>query len=145
MASSINDRGEILAFCLTSGNVDDRNWEVLERLTREMYGKLFADRGYLSVKLFEKLWERKIQLITKLKKNMKNKFMDYTDKLLLRKRAVIESVYDFLKNVCQIEHSRHRSVTGFLVNVVSALVAYSFLPSKPSLGISPLVQDILPF
>ena len=60
-----------------------RNWEVLEYLTREMYGKLFADRGYLSEKLFEKLWERKIQLITKLKKNMKNKLMDYTDKLIL--------------------------------------------------------------
>ena len=142
---AINDRGEILAFCLTSGNVDDRNWEVLERLTREMYGKLFTDRGYLSAKLFEELWKRKIQLITKLKKNMKNKLMDYTDKLLLRKRAVIESVYDFLKNVCQIEHSRHRSVAGFLVNVVSALVAYSFLPSKPSLGISPLDQALLPF
>ena len=69
---AINDRGEILAFCLTSGNVDDRNWKVLDRLTREMYGKLFADRGYLSSSLFEKLWERKIQLITKLKKNMKN-------------------------------------------------------------------------
>ena len=58
-------------------------------------GKLFADRGYLFAKLFEKLWERKIQLFTKLKKNMKNKLMAYTDKLLLRKRAVIESVYEF--------------------------------------------------
>ena len=140
---AINDRGEILAFCLTSGNVDDRNWKVLDRLTREMYGKLFADRGYLSASLFEKLWERKIQLITKLKKNMKNKLMNCTDKLLLRKRAVIESVNDFLKNVCQIEHSRYRSVSGFFINVISALVAYSFLPNKPSVGFFPHAQDLI--
>lgn len=139
---AINDRGEILAFCLTSGNVDDRNWKVLDRLIREMYGKLFADRGYLSSSLFEKLWERKIQLITKLKKNMKNKLMDYTEKLLLRKRAVIESVNDFLKNICQIEHSRYRSVSGFFINVISALVAYSFLPNKPSVGLFPHAQDL---
>ena len=143
---AINDRGEILAFCLTPGNVDDRDWKVLDRLTKEMYGKLFADRGYLSAKLFEKLWqERGIQLITKLKKNMKNKLMAYTDKILLRKRAVIESVNDFLKNECYIEHSRHRSGTNFLVNVVSALIAYSFLPSKPSLGSLPLLNEALVF
>lgn len=142
---AINDRGEILAFCLTAGNIDDRNGKVLDRLTREMYGKLFADRGYLSAKLFEKLWERKIQLITKLKKNMKNKLMDYTDKVLLRKRAVIEAVNDFLKNICQIEHSRHRSVAGFLVNVIAALTAYSFLPSKPSLGFSEPHRELLSF
>lgn len=132
---AINDRGEILAFCLTTGNVDDRDWSVLERLTREMFGKLFGDRGYLSPSLFEKLWERDIQFITKLRKNMKNKLMDYTDKLLLRKRAIIESVNDFLKNTCQIEHSRYRSVTGLIANVISGLVAYSFLPTKPSLHI----------
>ena len=133
---AINDKGEILSFCLTSGNVDDRDWNVLDRLTREMYGKLFADKGYLSPKLFEKLWERNIQLITKVRKNMENKLMDYTDKLLLRKRAIIESVNDFLKNVCQIEHSRYRSVSSLVLNVISGLVAYSFLPNKPSLHIS---------
>ena len=96
----INDMVEILSVCLTSGNVDDRNWEVVSRLTKELYGKLFADRGYLSQKLFEKLFDRNITLVTKLKKNMKNKLVDFSDKLLLRKRAVIESVNDFLKNVC---------------------------------------------
>ena len=67
---------------------------------------------------------------------MENKLMDYTDKLLLRKRAIIESVNDFLKNVCQIEHSRYRSVSSLVLNVISGLVAYSFLPNKPSLHIS---------
>ena len=136
---AINDRGEILSFCLTSGNVDDRDWKVMERLTREMFGKLFADKGYISPKLFEKLWERDIQLVTKVRKNMQNKLMEFTDKILLRKRAVIESVNDFLKNICQIEHSRHRSVTNFLVNTISGLIAYSFLPKLPSLHFS---QDI---
>ena len=96
---------------------------------------------FASPKLFEKLWERGIQLVTKVKKNMKNKLLDFTDKLLLRKRAVIESVNDFLKNICQIEHSRYRSVSSFLINVISGLIAYSFLPSKPSLHISPFDQS----
>ena len=107
--------GEILSVCLTSGNVDDRNWEVIARLTKEIYGKLFADRGYVSQKLFEKLFEQNIQLVTRLRNNMKNKLMDFSERLLLRKRAVIESVNDFLKNICQIEHSRHRSVDNFLL------------------------------
>ena len=129
----VNDRGEILSFCLTAGNVDDRDWDTLSKLTKEIFGKLFADRGYLSQKLFEKLYRNDILLITKLKKNMKNRLMDMHDKIILRKRAIIESVNDFLKNICQIEHSRHRSVDNFLVNLVSGLVAYSFLPKKPSL------------
>lgn len=132
----INDKGEILSFCLTSGNVDDRNWDVISHLTKEIYGKLFADRGYLSKNLFEKLFERNIALVTKLKKNMKNKLMSLSDKFLIRKRAIIESVNDFLKNICQIEHSRHRSIENFLVNILSALIAYSFLPKKPSLHLN---------
>lgn len=129
----INDRGEIISFCLTSGNVDDRNIDVIKRLTKEIYGKLFADRGYLSQRLFEQLLNNNITLITKIRKNMKNKLMDLTDKLLLRKRAVIESVNDFLKNICQIEHSRHRSPINFIVNLIAGLVAYSFIPKKPTL------------
>lgn len=135
----INDMGEILSVCLTSGNVDDRDWNVISRLTKQIYGKLFADRGYLSQKLFEKLLDRNITLITKIKKNMKNKLVSFSDKLLLRKRAVIESVNDFLKNICQIEHSRHRSVDNFFVNLLSALVAYSFIPKKPSLNFDSLL------
>ena len=133
---AINDSGEIIAFCLTSGNVDDRDWAVISKLTREMFGKVFADKGYLSASLFERLYSQGVQLVTKLKKNMKNKLMDITDKILLRKRAVIECVNDFLKNICQIEHSRHRSAANFFINVISGLVAYSFLPKKPSLYIS---------
>ena len=130
----INDKGEILSFCLTSGNVDDRDESVMDSLTKEIFGKLFADRGYISQKLFEKLLKRDITLITRAKKNMKNKLMNLYDRLMLRKRTVIESVNDFLKNICEIEHSRHRSITNFLVNLLSALAAYSFLPKKPSIS-----------
>ncbi|MDR0684907.1 MAG: IS982 family transposase [Spirochaetaceae bacterium] len=129
----INDCGEICSFCLTSGNVDDRNMDVIDCLCRELKGKLFGDRGYICRELFESLYKRGIQLITRLRKNMKNKLMDMSDKLLLRKRAVIESVNDFLKNICQVEHSRHRSPVNFLVNLLAALSAYSFLPRKPSI------------
>jgi hypothetical protein len=129
----INDRGETCSFCLTPGNVDDRNTDVIDRLCRELKGKLFGDRGYICQELFERLYKQGIQLITRIKKNMKNKLMDMGDKLLLRKRAVIESVNDFLKNICQVEHSRHRSPINFLVNMLAALSAYSFLPHKPSL------------
>ena len=129
----INDRGEICSFCLTAGNVDDRNIDVIDQLCRELYGKLFGDRGYISKELFEHLYRKNIQLITKLRKNMKNVLMEMRDKILLRKRAVIESVNDFLKNICQVEHSRHRSVVNFLVNLLAAISAYSFLPHKPSI------------
>jgi hypothetical protein len=129
----INEQGEILSFCLTSGNVDDRNEAVMDSLTKEIFGKLFADRGYISQELFEKLLKKDITLVTRAKKNMKNKLMNLYDRLMLRKRTVIESVNDFLKNICEIEHSRHRSITNFLVNLLSALAAYSFLPKKPSI------------
>ena len=131
---SINDCGEILGFCLTPGNKDDRNPEVMDHITKNIFGKLFADKGYISKKLASKLQENGIQLVTKQKKNSKIKgLMEFSDKILLRKRAVIESVNDFLKNICQIEHSRHRSCCNFVVNLVSGIAAYSFLPKKPSI------------
>ena len=131
---TINECGEILNFYLTPGNVDDRNREVIAQLTKNIYGKLVADKGYISQNLMEELLENDIMLITKQKKNAKNKkLMKLCDRILLRKRAVIESVNDFLKNTCQIEHSRHRSGCNFITNLVSGLVTYSFLPKKPSI------------
>lgn len=129
----VNDKGEILSFYLTPGNIDDRNPKIIEQLTKELFGKLFGDKGYLSQKISDILYSKGIQLITKLKKNMKNKLMLMEDKILLRKRSIIETINDHLKNICQIEHSRHRSLTNFMVNIVSGLIAYSFLPKKPSL------------
>jgi hypothetical protein len=129
----INDKGEILSCVLTAGNIDDRDESVINPLTENLFGKLIGDKGYLSQKIFDSLFARGIQLITKIRKNMKNKLMLIEDKLLLRKRAVIESVNDQLKNISQIEHSRHRSVSNFFVNVLSGIIAYSFREKKPSI------------
>jgi hypothetical protein len=135
----VNDRGELLAFCLTPGNVDDRRpVPKLLRRVRRLFGKLFADRGYISQPLAEQLLvEQGVSLITKLRKNMHNRLLDLSDKLLLRKRAIIETIYDQLKNICQIEHTRHRSPVNFLVNLVAGLIAYCHQPKKPALDLDP--------
>jgi hypothetical protein len=129
----INDQGELLGVKITAGNVDDR--DPVPELARALFGKLFGDRGYISQALFEQLWERGVQLITKLRKNMKNKLLPLFDKLLLRKRSIIETVNDQLKNISQIEHSRHRSPFNFFVNLMAGRVAYTFREKKPSLNI----------
>lgn len=123
-----------MAFKLTPGNIDDR--EPVPELTKDIFGKLFGDRGYISQKLFEQLLSRGVHLITKLKNNMRNRLMPVMDKLLLRKRAIIESVNDQLKNISQIEHSRHRSIFNFMVNIVTSLIAYTFQPKKPSIDLT---------
>jgi hypothetical protein len=131
----VNDRGELLAFQVTPGNVDDR--EPVPRLTKGLTGKIFGDKGYISKALFEALLADDLQLITKLRKNMANRLMPLFDKLMLRKRALIETINDQLKNISQIEHSRHRSVANFMVNLVAGLVAYTHQPKKPSLNLMP--------
>lgn len=139
----INDKGELMSFYLTKGNVDDRNIKVVKNMTKDLFGKLFGDKGYLSKALFDTLFQDGIQLFTKLKKNMKSHIMSLKDKVLLRKRAVIETVNDELKNHCQIEHSRHRSLNGFFFNIMAALTAYSFFPKKPSLNIQTVKDNQL--
>jgi hypothetical protein len=138
----INDRGELLGVMITPGNTDDR--KPVPRLAKRLWGKLFGDRGYVSQPLFEQLWEHDVQLITKLKKNMKNKLLPLLDKLLLRKRALIEAVNDQLKNICQLEHTRHRSVLNFLVNLLAALIAYTYREKKPSLDLQATEMALLP-
>ncbi|SFJ06125.1 Transposase DDE domain-containing protein [Nitrosomonas sp. Nm34] len=123
----------MLGVKITAGNVDDR--DPVPELTRFLFGKLFGDQEYLSQSLFEQLWEQGVQLVTRVRKNMKNKLLPLFDKLLLRKRSVIETVNDPLKNSSQIEHSRHRSPVSFFVNLIAGLVAYTFREKKPSLNI----------
>jgi len=118
------------------GNVDDR--KPVPTLCKRLFGKLIADRGYISQALFEQLLETfNVQLITRIKKNMKNRLMPMIDKLLLRKRAVIESVMDQLKNISQIEHTRHRSPINAFINIIAGLVVYCHQPQKTSLAIIP--------
>lgn len=132
-----NDRGELLEVALTAGNVDDR--KPVPAMVKRLFGKIFADRGYLSKALFQQLLNTfGIQLITKLKKNMKNQLMPLADKILLRKRAIAETIIDQLKNISQIEHSRHRSPVNFVINVVCGLIAYCHQSKKPSLHLGEL-------
>lgn len=129
----INDKGEILSFFLTKGNVDDRDAKAITNMTKEIFGKLFGDKGYISKALSDLLFGNGIQLITAVRRNMKSKALSNEEKLLLRKRSVIETVNDELKNICQVEHTRHRSINGFLINIMGAIAAYSFFPKKPSI------------
>ena len=131
---AINERGEILGFYLTAANVDER--KTADWITQNLTGKLVGDKGYLSSSLFETLMKRGLQLITKLRSNMKNRFVAMADKLLLRKRALIETVNDQLKNISNIEHTRHRSLWNFLGNLASGLIAYSWKEKKPSLNLN---------
>jgi len=138
---AVNERGEILGFYLTAANVDERapaDW-----ITQDLWGKLVGDKGYISKDLFEKLMRRGLKLITKLRRNMKNRFLEMEDKLLLRKRAIIETVNDQLKNISNIEHTRHRSIWNFLGNLASGLIAYCLKEKKPSLNLN--FKDLVSF
>jgi transposase len=131
------DRGELLNLMLTPGNVDDRR--PVPKLVRKLFGKLFADKGYISKKLAEELLRTfNVQLVTGIRSNMKNILMPWMDKLLLRKRAIVETSIDQLKNISQIEPSRHRSPINFLINLLCALIAYCQQPKKPSLHLGTL-------
>ena len=138
----VNDQGELLAFQLTPGNVDDR--KPVPQMARELWGKLVGDRGYLSQPLFEQLYQQGLQLITPIRKNMQNRLMLLQDKLLLRKRSVIETIIDQLKNISQIVHSRHRSPVNFLVNLVAGLTAYTWQSKKPSIHLADNELALLP-
>ena len=110
--------------------------------SHKIFGKLFGDKGYISKDLFEQLFIEGVHLITKIKKNMKNSLMLLQDKIALRKRALIETVNDELKNICQVEHTRHRSFDNFITNLLSELIAYSFFDKKPSINLQENIVDL---
>ena len=114
------------------------------KLHKNIFGKLYGDKGYISKDLFEKLFVDGVHLITKIRKNMKNALMLIHDKIVLRKRVLIETVNDELKNICQIEHTRHRSFHNFITNLLSGLIAYSFFPKKPSINLNKEFVDLKP-
>jgi hypothetical protein len=139
----VNDEGELLALRVTPGHVDDRR--PVARLATGRGGQLCGDRGYISQALHDLLLGQGLALLTKLRKNMKNRVMRLWDTWLLRQRALIETIHDQLKNISHIEQTRHRRVPGFMVNLVAGLVAYSYRPTKPSLGLrrDPLVPMLV--
>jgi len=138
----VNDCGDLLAFYVTPGNVDDRH--PVPKLAQHLFGKLFGDKGYISQPLADQLLQQDVHLITGLRKNMKNRLLLLVDKVMLRKRALIETITDQLKNISQVAHTRHRSVDNFLVNLVAGLIAYTHQPKKPSLNLRNESLALLP-
>jgi hypothetical protein len=139
----VNDRGELLDLCFTPGNVDDRKPVGALAASADLFGRLVGDKGYISRDLFGRLFARGLRLITRIKTNMKNCLMPLFDKPLLRKRAIIETIIDRLKNVCQVEHSRHRSPVNYFADVVAGLVAYTCGDNLPSLDLRPDELNLL--
>jgi Transposase DDE domain len=130
----INKNGEIIDFVITPGNVADNNLSVIQKLLKNVWGKIFGDKGYLlNQNLWQKLYLEGKQVITKIRSNMKNKLVELADKVMLKKRGVVESVGAVLKEDLNIEHSRYRSPITLFINVFSALIAYQFRPKKPSI------------
>jgi transposase len=130
----INSKGELLRLKLTPGNVDDR--KPMPELCQGLFGQLFADKGYIAQWLTEALAEQGLQLITTLKKNMKPVPRTDFEKAILRRRSLIETVFDELKNLCQIEHTRHRSHVNFVVNLMAGITAYCLSDNKPTLSLT---------
>lgn len=116
---------------MTPGHVADV--AMLEKLSKGIFGKLFGDKGYISSEIGKTLLNRGLHLFNTIRSNMKQKLLSWQDRLLLRKRSLIETVNDQLKNISQIEHTRHRSSQNFLINLLAGIAAYSLQPKKPSL------------
>jgi transposase len=128
----VDDKGNLMRVKLTPGNVDDRC--VVDPMTKGMIGVLFGDKGYLGQNLFHRLYQRGLKLVTGVKKKMKNILMPWHEKILLRKRSLIETVFDFLKNKQQLEHTRHRSGVNAFIHILTTLIAYQLKPTKPSIS-----------
>jgi hypothetical protein len=118
---------------ISQGNMDDKVSSRSENFLEKIFGKFFDDMGYISDKLCEILFTDGIQLVTRIRNNMKNSLMTMHDQIMLRKWSIIETVNYELKNMCQVEHYRHRSFFKFVVNILSDLATYSFFPKKPSI------------
>ena len=128
----INHKGQIVAFKATAGNTDDR--QPLEAMSAALQGKVFADKGYLSKSLLLRLWQRGLHLVTGIRRNMKNYLMPMLDKLLLRKRFIIETLFDKLKSHMGLEHTRRRSPMNALVHIISCLAATTLAQPKVNMG-----------
>ncbi len=129
----VNAVGELVNAFITPANVSDSSEATIKRLFKGLSGVAFADKGFINSKAFEALLQNGLKLITTIRSNMKNKLLELKEKLLLKKRGMVEAVIEILKSLCDIEHSRHRSPVNMLVNTYAALCAYTTLERKPSI------------
>ena len=132
----INSKGDIMNFLLTNGSIHDV--KVVDKLSDKLKGWLFGDKGYISNSLSKSLKERGLELFTSIKKNMKKKILDPLQKHYMKQRNIIETMIGQLKHMMTIDHTRHRSIMNFQVNVLGGLLAYIFKPKKVSVGFSKL-------
>ena len=137
----VNYRGEIVAAKLTTGNVHDT--QPVPELAKGLTDKLYGDKGYLSKALEEKLFNRGVSMITNVRKNMKARALSLWDRAMLSRRFIIETINDQLKNISQIEHSRHRSINGFMLNLMGGLVAYCLKERKPTLNMTDVERNMM--
>jgi hypothetical protein len=126
----INNLGAINSFLITPANFSDNNKAVLDVLFNGLKGKCFGDKGYIST-FFDYFYQNGLQIVTKVRKNMKNALVQMYDKIWLRKRAIIESVNDLLMSVLDIDHTRHRSPWNSIVHIIGGVIAYHYYPEKP--------------
>lgn len=138
-----NEHGELLNFMISPGDVDERKPLEYKAFVEFIYEKLVGDKGYIGKNLFQILFVDGIQLITKLKSNMTGVLMSVSDKLLLRRIAIIETINDELKNIVQAEHSRHRTFDNFIVNLLGAITTYCCFLKKPCINISRTIDTQL--
>lgn len=127
----VNHKGHLMAVKITPGNTDDR--DPLSDMTKGLTGKCFADKGYIGKEIFKKLWDQGMHLVTGIRKNMKNHLMPFIDKVLLRKRFIIETIFGVMKTDFNLEHSRHRSPTNAFVSILACLVDYTYKANKPQI------------
>ncbi|RUQ78105.1 IS982 family transposase [Legionella septentrionalis] len=135
----INHKGELVAFCITKGNVDDRI--PLEPLFKNLEGLAAGDKGYLSKEKTESLLAKGLRLITRVRRNMKEKTINLFEQVFLNHRGLVETVIEQLKSICHIDHSRHRKPDNFVINLLSGLMAYMLKPRKPSLNLHTKIRN----
>lgn len=124
-----NAKGEIVRLRITPANVDDRKG--LKGLLAGLFGKIFGDRGFLGQEFFDDLWKEGLHMVTRIRKNMKNKLMNLWDRFYLDKRMTVESIFSSIKSCGTFEHSRHRSTVNAFCHIFCALISYQLRPIKP--------------
>ena len=139
----VNHLGEILSVKITEGNVDDR--VPVPEMVTPFSGKLYGDKGYLGKALSGELWEQGVELVTNVRKNMKKKAMSLWDRAMLKKRFIIETINDQLKNISYVEHTRHRSINGFMITMLGGLIAYCLKENKPALDLNAEEIELMEF
>ena len=133
----INNHGQVMAIKITQGNKSDLS--VAEKLSKDLLGKLYGDKGYISKKLFNDLYNRGLKIITGIRKDMKNHLLETEEKIMLRKRSLIEGVFNILKNRMCLEHTRHRSPLNFMIHILACVVSYSITKLASKLPLKPIL------